>query len=174
MYHSSCQSLPHPVACQSLRISSLRLPSIEVLLCVLKQGSTFSVTLSGPDIVSRLEVCEADLPTDKIPKADLLLATIRASSCLTVNPVASFDAAANILHHMHREKALEHDDYLEHLEMMTHYKDGLDVEGLETYFHLADLISLASQFKVYQVSERTREMWIACWGTMLKMAKSLL
>lgn len=173
MYHSSCQQMPHPTACQGLRVSSLRLPSTEVVLSVLKQGAIFCVTLSSAEMVSRLEIGKDCLLGDKTPKRDFLLTTLRVSSGLTIDLNATFDCAAKIFHEMHRDKTLEHDDYLDHLEMINHFKDGLDVVGLETYLHLADLTSIVKQCQVYQVPEHTLDMWSACWGAMLKMIKGL-
>jgi hypothetical protein len=145
----------------------------EVMLSVQKRGDLCNMTLSSEGVVSRLCMKKNEILRTGFPKTEVIFAAIQASSDLILSPQDCFDRIAKAIHDLYREKAIEHTDYLEHLECMNHYKDGLDVDGFETYLYLSDLVFLAKDFRVYRVSDQTVELWRACWSKVQKLTKSL-
>lgn len=173
MYHSSCQPVGHPVACLSLKVSSVRLRVCEVMLCVQKRDGGYNMILSSEGVVSRLRMSKKEIIREGLPTPEAIFAAIQASSDLILSPVDCFDRMAMLIHDLYREKTIDHADYLEHLESLNYYKDGLDVDGFETYLHLSDLAFLAKDFRVYRISDQTVELWRACWPKAQKLTKSL-
>ncbi len=173
MYHSSYQPLAQQTACLAIRASSLRVPSSEVLLSAVKREDCVRVTLSTDALVSQATFELLTVPQHKRPNTDFFLACGIVSNNAVLDPSRTFDEAVRLINQMHRDRDIDHEDFIEHLEMLNHFKDGLDAEGLETYLHLSNLSAVAQQCKAYSVPEHVTELWLACWGAVLKLLNSL-
>jgi len=173
MYYSSYQPLAQQTACLAIRASSLRVPSTEVLLSAVKREDCVRVTLSTDAMVSQATFGATALPHHKHPSVDFFQASGIVSNNAILDLSRTFDEAVRLINQMHRDREIDHEDFIEHLEMLNHYNDGLDVEGLETYLHLSNLSVIAQQCKAYRVPEYVTDLWLACWGAVLKLANSM-
>ncbi|WOF81663.1 hypothetical protein P5704_027695 (plasmid) [Pseudomonas sp. FeN3W] len=165
------KNLRHPSSLQHLAIRTSEGTSLEITLAVVVSHANATVIISGDGVFSRVT-----LPAEKalrLKPEDLGSLNFYSAGTKEVDPEASVIEMARLIHEMFKNGEIQHDQYVEHMEMISLHQPSQDIDALVTYMHFSDLASVAQDCIVMAQDGKELLTWKLVWPKAVRVVADL-